>query len=231
MTPNLYSYCIPYDDGAAPNPFWGVCTLVICKPDIRRTARVGDWVVGTGSKHARLGDGSTRDLSGQVVYAMKVTQKMTMSAYDAHTKVALPKKIPVWGSRTLRLRLGDSIYDFSHQPATQREGVHNHKNEVTDLKGKYALLSTHFYYFGDQAIPLPQNLKAIAQNQQGHRRQLNAQYAEKFIDWIDSRGHEPGALVGNPLLDLSKSKSACGWCAGGRAEGDAQDVEDLRGVC
>jgi hypothetical protein len=21
----LYSYTIPYDDGAAPNPFWGIC--------------------------------------------------------------------------------------------------------------------------------------------------------------------------------------------------------------
>ena len=40
----LYSYCLPYDDGAAPNPFWGTCTLVICKPAIRRTARVGDWI-------------------------------------------------------------------------------------------------------------------------------------------------------------------------------------------
>jgi len=46
--PTLYTYCIPYDDGAAPNPYWGICTLVICKPVIRRTAEVGDWIVGTG---------------------------------------------------------------------------------------------------------------------------------------------------------------------------------------
>jgi hypothetical protein len=38
----LYSYCIPVDDGAAPNPFWDICTLVICKPVIRRTAQIGD---------------------------------------------------------------------------------------------------------------------------------------------------------------------------------------------
>ncbi len=38
----LYTYCIPYDDGAAPNPFWGQCTLVICKPRIRKVARPGD---------------------------------------------------------------------------------------------------------------------------------------------------------------------------------------------
>jgi hypothetical protein len=22
--PKLYTYCIPYDDGAAPNPYWGI---------------------------------------------------------------------------------------------------------------------------------------------------------------------------------------------------------------
>jgi hypothetical protein len=49
MSTTLFTYCIPYDDGAAPNPFWGLCTLAICKPSIRRVAKEGDWVVGTGS--------------------------------------------------------------------------------------------------------------------------------------------------------------------------------------
>ncbi|MBU2547361.1 MAG: hypothetical protein KKB20_03030 [Proteobacteria bacterium] len=31
--------------GAAPNPFRGVCILVIRKPGIRRAAEVGDWIV------------------------------------------------------------------------------------------------------------------------------------------------------------------------------------------
>ena len=54
--PILYSYTIPYDDGAAPNPYWGVLTLAICKPVIRRTAEIGDWVVGTGSKQSPIGN-------------------------------------------------------------------------------------------------------------------------------------------------------------------------------
>src|SRR5262249_55154673 len=63
MSPTLFSYCIPYDFGSAPNPFWGLCTLAICKPDIRRTANVGDWVVGTGSAVSPIGN-----ISGKVVY-------------------------------------------------------------------------------------------------------------------------------------------------------------------
>jgi hypothetical protein len=36
--PRLFSYTVRVDDGAAPNPFRGLCTLAICKPAIRRGA-------------------------------------------------------------------------------------------------------------------------------------------------------------------------------------------------
>lgn len=107
----LFSYCIPYDDGAAPNPFWGLCTLAICKPRIRQSAKIGDWVVGTGSAASPVGD-----VTGKVVYAMLVTQKMTMEDYDRFTQSKLPRKIPVVDSANLRKRFGDSIYDFSTRP-------------------------------------------------------------------------------------------------------------------
>jgi hypothetical protein len=67
MQPNLYSYCILQDNGSAPNPFWGTCTLAICKPKIRKSAEVGDWLAGTGS--------SKNGFQNQLVYAMKVKKK------------------------------------------------------------------------------------------------------------------------------------------------------------
>src|SRR5262245_52664126 len=120
----LYSYCLRYDTGAAPNPFWGVCTLVICKPAIRRTAQTGDWVVGLGAKSAALGD-----QSGQVVYAMCVTRRMSMQEYDAYCRRHLPEKIPDWGSDDFKRRVGDCIYDFTcpDWPAL-RPGVHDERN-------------------------------------------------------------------------------------------------------
>ena len=78
----IYSYVLRHDSGAAPNPFWGVCTLVICKPPIRRTAAVGDWVIDTGSVKATCNDGQQHDLSASLLYAMKITQIMTMEEYD-----------------------------------------------------------------------------------------------------------------------------------------------------
>src|SRR6266849_11107089 len=96
--PRLFTYCIPYDDGAAPNPYWGVCTLAICKTVIRRTAKEGDWLVRTGSKKTSTGN----DFGGCVVYAMQVTDVLSMADYDAWTKAKLPKKLPDASNKDLR---------------------------------------------------------------------------------------------------------------------------------
>jgi hypothetical protein len=75
--PRLFTYIIPVDDGAAPNPFRGMCTLAICKPGIRRVAVKDDWVAGVGSGNAPSGD-----LRGRLVYAMRVEEVVSLEEYD-----------------------------------------------------------------------------------------------------------------------------------------------------
>ena len=155
----LFTYIMPVDDGAAPNPFHGICTLAICKPVIRRTAEVGDWVVGLGSRRAPSGN-----LEKHVVYAMKVSMKMSLSAYDSFATRKLKGKIPRFNSANPTDWLGDCIYDFSRSPSNPRlrQGVHSNKNKRTDLSGKNALLSDCFYYFGSSAKnDFPLNLKVL----------------------------------------------------------------------
>lgn len=227
-SPTLYTYCIPYDDGAAPNPFWGICTLVICKPVIRRRAKTGDWIVGTGSKNSPLKDKNSRprDISRHVVYAMKVTDKMTMEEYDVFCQRECPKKIPVWDSEDWRRRLGDCIYDFSKTPPKMRIGAHNESNRATDLGGKHALISSHFYYFGDSPIELPKSLHTIVKRGQGHRSQSNAPYIDSFLSWIEGFRLEPNKLCGDPQLRFSKNvgyyASKCAEHRRKEAEADEQ---------
>lgn len=52
----LYTYRETYDTGFAPNPFQGVLTLANCKPAIRRTAEVGDWVAAFTANIVRNAD-------------------------------------------------------------------------------------------------------------------------------------------------------------------------------
>ena len=193
----LYSYCIPIDDGAAPNPYWGICTLTICKPAIRRTARVGDWIVGTGSVHSPIGN-----IGNKVVYTMRVSQKMTLQEYDAYAQESYPNKVPDYSSPDVRRYLGDAIYDFSEDPPGVRQSVHNVRDRQRDLSGQYVLLSDHFYYFGDNPIPLSEHLVPIVRQQQGHRSHLNADYVEPFLDWLSRLELTPNQLYGNPQIRL-----------------------------
>lgn len=192
--PTLYSYVVATDSGAAPNPFGSVCTLVICKPDIRRTAKIGDWIVGTGSVCSPMGD-----LQGQVVYAMRVSAKIPMSAYDELAREHIPIKVPGGDSPSPLSRVGDAIYDFSETPPRlQRSSVHCEEDRGRDLGGEYALLSEHFYYFGAQAKPLPDRLQPIVKKGQGHRSNANDDHVEDFIEWIEGLGEEPNRIHGRP---------------------------------
>jgi hypothetical protein len=204
----LYTYCIPIDDGAAPNPFWGKCTLTICKPRIRSVAMKGDWIVGTGSKNSPIGDIST-----SVVYAMRVSEVMPMRKYDQYCRQNLTEKIPDWQSPDLKRRMGDCIYDFSTTPPTVRLGVHSIKNRDHDLGGIHALLSDHFYYFGDKPIPLPPNLHPIIKAGQAHKSASNSQHVSSFVAWIGGLGYAPCSINGEPQVQFELgSKPGCSSC-------------------
>lgn len=212
----LYTYLLPIDDGAAPNPFWGVCTLVICKPAIRRTAAVGDWIVGLGAKHTWTNNRRGTNLRCRVIYAMRVTNKMPMDDYDDYVKASLPEKCPEWGSQDHRRRLGDSIYDFSVTDPKHprlRDSVHTEANRARDLSGKCALLSDHFYYFGNKSVQLPEHLRVIVPKQQETRSKTNGPYFTTFVRWIEGSGFSHGIANGaQPILDVFQSVEVMRWC-------------------
>src|SRR5262245_60925741 len=204
-----FSYRVRFDHGSAPNPFWGVCTLVICKPRLRRLARVGDWVVGTGSVNSPAGD-----LSGSVVYAMQVTRAFSMRDYDAWSAQHLRKR-PDPSHPDPRRAVGDSIYDFASDPPAVRPGVHPEAHRAHDLSGRRALLSRRFVYFGRAALPLPPHLLAIVKDGPGHKSASVAHLEEPFVAWLGSLGHPWGSVLAAPS----------GWPAGAKLPGSGVVAE------
>lgn len=203
----LFSYCIPIDDGAAPNPFWGKCTLAICKPVIRRKAEIGDWIAGLGSKNT-----SGTDYSGKLVYAMKVTDKMSMQKYDFYCRHFLPDKIPDIRNGDYRRRVGDCIYDFETDMVGRlRDSVHTSDNRERDLGGVYALLSDHFYYFGNNAVVVPDEFSVIIKQGHGHKSKSNEPIKSDFIDWLENT-FEKTQLYGEPQVEFKAEMSSitCG---------------------
>jgi hypothetical protein len=79
--PKLYSYVVEHDYGLSPNPSGGFCTLAFCKfsmsgkRNVVELAKEDDWVIGTG------GSGPLSAGHGRLVYAMRVTKKLTLQEY------------------------------------------------------------------------------------------------------------------------------------------------------
>lgn len=223
----LFSYRVRFDHGCAPNPFWGVCTLVICKPRIRTRARVGDWVVGTGSAVSPAGD-----LSGAVVYAMQVGRSLSMRAYDAWS-AQRPRKRPDPAHLDPRRRVGDSIYDFASDPPAVRPGPHTAADRDHDLSGRRALLSTRFMYFGRAAVPLPPHLLGLVKVGPGHRSGSIAAMEGLLVEWLESLGHPWGSVLAPPSGWPAGVELPMGRACSVRTPNDAlqQTAPQSRGRC
>ena len=111
----LYSYVVARDFGFAPNPFFGFCTLATCKPRIRSSASVGDWVVGTGAKGGY-------DYQGRLIYAMQVSETLGFDDYWSDPRFNL-KRPNLKGS--LKAMYGDNIYRRDGSQWVQADSHHS----------------------------------------------------------------------------------------------------------
>jgi len=172
---NLFTYAIKHDTGYAPNPFHGICTLNTCKPQIRREADIGDWIVGLKKD--------------RVIFIMEVTNKILMSDYWKLCQTHYPKKIPEQNgmSHDPTLLCGDCQYDFSGHKPKLLHGFHDQANVKTDLSGKNTLLSENFIYLGSKEKRLPKSLQPIAKYSNGNwigqarKSKANAPYRDKWV--------------------------------------------------
>ncbi|WP_296271756.1 hypothetical protein [Pseudomonas sp. UBA6323] len=193
--PKIYSYVIVHDSGFAPNPYGGVCTLATCKPVIRRTAKIGDWLVGTGS--------TTKGFSGKVIYAAQIDTVLAMAEYGASQAFEMKQPVP---SGTIEQRCGDNIY-FQDCNGTwfQRENEHHcprHMNH--DLAGKNVLISVRFWYFGSAPQPLPERLAGIVKLGPGHKITDSKDSVVALERWLS--GFTPGQASAPGL------NGVCGGC-------------------
>ena len=153
----VYSYVIVRDFGFAPNPFFGVCTLATCKPNIRAGAQVGDWVVATGSK--------SKGLAGRVVYAMQVAEALDFDAYWHDPRFACKRPV---ANGSLKQVYGDNIYHRGKRGWVQADSHHslpdgkpNPLNIARDTKTERVLVARRFVYFGGKPVPLPARLRRL----------------------------------------------------------------------
>ena len=184
--PTLHSYVVAHDSGFAPNPFNGFCTLATCKPDIRKHAVVGDWIIGTGSNRIGVRRG------GFLVYAMRVQEELSFEEYWNDPRFSR-KKPALNGS--YRMACGDNIYrpDPNSGGWVQLNSYHSQDNGLPRLKHIHrdtsvnrVLVSKDFVYFGVEGPEVPPALRdaGLILAGRGRRKITDPVKISAFEEWL-----------------------------------------------
>lgn len=189
----LYSYVVEHDNGHAPNPYFGFCTLCRCKfqkrgarqKNIVELAKTGDWVIGTGGASKRRSAGH-----GKLVYAMRVDKKLTREDYFSDSRFAQKKPV----------KTSTSTYE-------QTRG--DNERPCNDFERKqFALVSCHFFYFGANAIDIPGEFN-LEKKGPGFRSRFAPADICRFLEWLKKQpqsgkcGEPCQKLVDNPKRSKS----------------------------
>lgn len=181
----LFSYVVRWDHGFAPNPFYGVCSVATCKPDIRKVACVGDYVLGTGS--------ARRKLAGTVTFIMQVDEIITFDQYWNDPRFI--RRRPVMNG-SLQQRFGDNIYHQQNGKWIQADSRHswtgsqpNADNLKRDTgKTDRVLLGHNFIYWGGEGPKIPGHFENFVQHAPGHRAFFSEKDIHRFLKWIGTHG-------------------------------------------
>jgi hypothetical protein len=189
---NVFTYVIEHDLGFAPNPFHGVCSLACCKPRIRKAAKEGDYVLGTGAVKPAL--------RGHLTFWMEVDEILTFDEYWADNRFRRKKPVMVG---TTFLRYGDNIY--------HRDGGKNYKQEYSfhsledgsvsrgDLHRDTGttdkvLLGRNFAFLGRSGILIPDQIKGLFKSGAGERYHYTDEEKAALLEWL-------GALPARGYVD------------------------------
>ena len=190
MPKSLFSYVVRYDSAFAPNPFFGYCTLATCKPAIRESAQIDDWIVGTGSADQMVQRG------GYLVFTMRVTEVLSMEEYWRDPRFQ-NKKPNLYGS--LVQASGDNIYeptpdgtwDQLNSYHSNVDGSQNSEHTNRDTGVPKVLISSDFVYFGAEGPKLPAKFLEGGEYQInatgiGYRRWKDLSKIQEFEAWFRS---------------------------------------------
>ncbi len=174
-------------------------TLAICKPAIRSSAVVGDWIYGIGGV----------DLGRRLIYIARVTQKLTGGAYYTP-----PHKrrdcIYVWKGGTLSIRPTARYHSDGNQPQMKKDvGCPPYYRKAN------VLVSDDFRYLGENGKPLveakyPAIVRMVAGLRRGHRVNHDDEVSAELVRlrgaiWIKF----PTPMCGNPSQEIPKRNGIC----------------------
>lgn len=203
--PKIYFYKLKVDDGGAPCVQDGLLSLAICKPMLRRTADVGDIILGFAANSLHP--------DNRLIYVAEVTERLDDGNYYKRRKYARRADcIYKWDGKKFQAKLAaeyhgakqDLQHDLGPAPAYGRANT---------------LLSTKFRYFGgdgtdDYKSKFSAIKGAIECLGQGHRVRHTAKLLEQLLQLAKSDGGlrkalKVGEASGQPRRGVNHRGGAC----------------------
>lgn len=160
----VFSYIVKRDYGFAPNPFYGTLTLATCKPRIRKSANVGDFIIGN----------ATASEGNKLIFMAQISEVMTFDTYwDANR---FQQKKPVMNGSFKKL-YGDNIYHHDqdgnwlqvnshHSYADGSMNMDNLKRDTSTTDR--VLICEDFFYLGKSMIQVPEEYTMCIHRGRGH---------------------------------------------------------------
>ena len=158
-----FSYVITRDFGFAPNPFQGILTLATCKPRIRKSAQVGDYLIGNAPKSS----------GNKLIYMAKVDEVIDFDSYWTDPRFQNKKPVMNGSFKTL---YGDNIYHREGEEWIQanshhskEDGLVNHANLDRDTgTTDQVLICPKFFYLGTAMIDIADRFPSCIHHGIGH---------------------------------------------------------------
>ncbi len=214
--PRTYIYKLTSDRGGAPSaplPHPGdtpLLTLSICKPAIRRTAQVGDRILGVTSHALARGDGYPLDA---VIYAAIVEGAVDAREYYGADSAFRERPDCIYRFHQLNGTIEHSGRTPLHADPAYRE---RDIGQYPYYRNGRTLLSRDFRYFGSAAVILPARLYRLRQIfeslGQGHRvlTEHDPLHAEvnvlMRILWKRRTSHTPTVVTGEAYGHKPRAK-------------------------
>jgi hypothetical protein len=183
----LFRYILTHDRGMAPCIDDDRLSLAVCKPRIRASAKVGDWVAGFCSVS---GKPERKKPRGMLAYIGRVAEKLDVGEYERrHGKRA------------------DAIYreledGFFHR---KRPEYHDEARKIRrDLRADVLVFERReTWYFGDRPVLLPDEFHALCAEGIGHKvNGATEPQIERLVTWLRERS--PPGLHGSPAAETKK---------------------------
>lgn len=191
-------YILPHDTGMAPCVDNGLVSLATCKPAIRRTAKVGDWVLGFRPRPVPR---------GLLIWAARVGQVVRIEDYE-----------PRFRGRSDAVYRSDGRDGFFRLRPCYHPGNEQFRR---DISAPVPVFDKHAsWYFGRNPEMLPGHLLHLAAAGIGHRvNGVNDTDATALEAWL--AGNWPPGVLGSPPKPEFPSDPNGGTCIPSRPPSSA----------